>query len=156
MTPYRGTAPTLEVVQRRTIGELARQAGVHVETIRYYERRGLLPEPPRTDSGYRQYGGDDLWRLQFIARAKSLGFTLAEIATLLDPGQAGRRPPAADTAASGDGAGVESVRALARSKLEDLARRQEELTATRQRLERLLEVCADADSDDCRALRLAD
>ena len=56
---------------------------MNVETIRYYERRGLLREPPRTHAGYRQYSGADLWRLQFIARAKQMGFTLAEIATLV-------------------------------------------------------------------------
>ncbi|HKA04646.1 MAG TPA: MerR family transcriptional regulator, partial [Acidimicrobiales bacterium] len=66
-----------------TIGALATAAGISVETIRYYERRGLLPAPGRTGAGYRQYSGDDLWRLGFIRRAKDLGFTLAEITELL-------------------------------------------------------------------------
>lgn len=66
-----------------TTSELASGAGVNVQTVRYYERRGLLPEPPRTRSGYRQYRPDDLRRLRFIKRAQDLGFRLAEIAELL-------------------------------------------------------------------------
>ncbi|MCH7939031.1 MAG: MerR family transcriptional regulator, partial [Candidatus Marinimicrobia bacterium] len=58
-----------------TTSQLANSAGVNVETLRYYERRGLLPEPPRRASGYRQYSQDDVARLQFIKRAKDLGFT---------------------------------------------------------------------------------
>jgi MerR family mercuric resistance operon transcriptional regulator len=65
------------------IGQLARQAQVNVETVRYYERRGLLPKPPRRSSGYRQYAAEDLARLRFIKRAQGLGFTLQEIAELL-------------------------------------------------------------------------
>ena len=67
----------------RTIGELAEAAGVAVDTVRFYERRGLLPAPPRTASGYRQYDDDALDRLRFILRAKELGFTLAEIDGLM-------------------------------------------------------------------------
>jgi MerR family transcriptional regulator, copper efflux regulator len=66
-----------------TISQLAKQAQVTVETVRYYERRGLLPEPPRRTSGYRQYSQDDLAYLQFIRRAQTLGFSLNEIAELL-------------------------------------------------------------------------
>jgi MerR family transcriptional regulator, copper efflux regulator len=66
-----------------SIGQLAAQAGVHVETVRYYERRGLLPAPPRRASGYRQYSTQDLAYLRFIRRAKTLGFSLTEIADLL-------------------------------------------------------------------------
>ena len=66
-----------------TIGQLARQSNVNLETIRYYERRGLIPEPPRNESGYRQYGEHDLQRTQFIKRAQALGFTLKEISELL-------------------------------------------------------------------------
>lgn len=65
------------------IGELARRAGVNVQTVRYYERRGLLAEPSRTLGGYREYTEDALDRLRFIRRAQDLGFTLAEIADLL-------------------------------------------------------------------------
>src|SRR5688500_14392362 len=66
-----------------TIGQLARTAGVNVETVRYYERRGLMPIPARRESGYRLYSADDLERMQFIRRAKDLGFTLREIEDLL-------------------------------------------------------------------------
>lgn len=65
------------------IGQLARQAGVPIDTVRYYERQRLIPEPPRSASGYRQYASDDVTRLHFIRRAKSLGFTLEEIGELM-------------------------------------------------------------------------
>lgn len=66
-----------------TIGQVARQAGVGVETIRYYEREGLLEEPDRRESGYRQYGRGVIDRLRFIKNAQGLGFTLREIKELL-------------------------------------------------------------------------
>lgn len=67
-----------------TTGEVAEQAGVNVQTVRYYERRGLLPEPPRLGSGYRQFRPEDVSRIRFIKRAQELGFTLREIEELLD------------------------------------------------------------------------
>jgi MerR family transcriptional regulator, copper efflux regulator len=67
-----------------TIGELARRAGVNIQTVRYYERRELLDEPRRRDSGYRMYDTSVLQRLRFIRRAQELGFTLSEIAELLE------------------------------------------------------------------------
>lgn len=75
-----------------TIGHLAKQAGVNLETVRYYERRELLPEPMRKESGYRVYGQDDLHRLRFIRQAKSLGFSLNEIATILRMREGGKCP----------------------------------------------------------------
>ncbi len=66
-----------------TIGQLAKQAQVNVETIRYYERRGLLPEPPRRWSGYREYSQADVAHIRSIKRAKELGFSLSEISELL-------------------------------------------------------------------------
>ncbi|SRR6266540_1439228 len=66
-----------------TIGQLARRAGVHLETVRYYERRGLLPTPPRSRAGYRQYPPEAVRRVRFIKRAQGLGFTLEEIGDLL-------------------------------------------------------------------------
>ncbi len=65
------------------IGDLAKQASVNVQTIRFYERRKLLPEPARTASGYRQYGPGELNRLKFIRQAKTLGFTLDEIRDII-------------------------------------------------------------------------
>jgi MerR family mercuric resistance operon transcriptional regulator len=66
-----------------TIGQLARRAGVGVETVRFYERQGLLEEPERKQSGYRQYTEDVVARLRFIRRAKELGFSLKEITELI-------------------------------------------------------------------------
>jgi DNA-binding transcriptional MerR regulator len=61
------------------IGELAEQAGVNVETLRYYERRGLLPEPVRSPGGHREYGEDAVRFVRAVKEAQTLGFTLAEI-----------------------------------------------------------------------------
>jgi DNA-binding transcriptional MerR regulator len=66
------------------IGEVAKLSGVGIETIRYYEREGLLQEPQRRPSGYRLYDASTLKRLEYICRAKELGFTLAEIRELLE------------------------------------------------------------------------
>ena len=66
-----------------TIGNLAKAVGVGVETVRFYEREKLIPKPPRTKSGYRQYPEDTLERVKFIRLAKELGFTLTEIRELL-------------------------------------------------------------------------
>jgi len=66
-----------------TIGKLAKQVGVGIETVRFYERQGLIEPPPRTDSNYRIYPEDEVARLKFIKRAKALGFTLNEIKELL-------------------------------------------------------------------------
>ena len=74
-----------------TIGKLADAAGVHLETIRYYERIGLMPEPARMASGYRSYGVEHSRRLSFIRRARELGFAVAEIRTLLALAEPGHR-----------------------------------------------------------------
>lgn len=66
-----------------TIGALAKTSAINVETIRYYQRRGLIPEPPRTLGAIRRYTDEDLDRLHFIKRAQTVGFTLVEAATLL-------------------------------------------------------------------------
>ncbi len=139
MTPYRGTGHTLEGVEAMTIGQLAFDAGVHVETIRYYERRGLLREPPRTAAGYRQYSSDDRRRLQLIIRAKGLGFTLTEIARLLG----------ADTTTTSD-----AVRLAALAKLRSLDEQLRSVRETRARLELLLAICEDPDDEDCASLHL--
>ncbi len=64
-------------------GELAKRAGVNVETLRFYERKGLLPVPPRRESGYREYPEESVQRIRFIKRAQELGFSLGEIQELL-------------------------------------------------------------------------
>ncbi|HET6773075.1 MAG TPA: MerR family transcriptional regulator [Acidimicrobiales bacterium] len=123
-----------------TIGRLAEAAGVHVETIRYYERRGLIEQPPRSPSGYRRYSADDLWRLQFIGRGKRLGFTLAEIADVLG---------------SRGGGSAEMVLAAARAKLAAVDEQLHELAVVRCRLQQLAELCRHGDDADCVALQVA-
>jgi DNA-binding transcriptional MerR regulator len=70
-------------MDRLTIGELAKRGGVRLETVRYYERKGLLPKPPRTSSGYRAFPADAVRRIRFIKRAQELGFSLREVEELL-------------------------------------------------------------------------
>ena len=70
------------------IGQLAVETGVTVQTVRYYERRGLLQESARLSSGYRSYSADAVRRIRFIKRSKELGYTLLEIASLLELGDA--------------------------------------------------------------------
>lgn len=74
------------------IGEVARRAGVGVETLRFYERSGLLSRPARTEGGYRLYDAEALKTLEFIKRAQALGFTLEEIKRIIDESRAGQRP----------------------------------------------------------------
>ena len=140
LTPYQRTALSLSMMDTFTIGQLAHSAGVNIETVRYYERRGILRDPPRSDSGYRQYSADDLWRLQLIARAKRLGFTLSEIASLV--------------AGSDSGDTAESIVAMARTKLQELDERRRALDETRSRLTRLMVICEDPKSEDCMSLRI--
>ena len=70
-------------MQTLSIGKVARQAGVKIETVRFYEREGLIPEPMRSTSGYRQYPASTVARIRFIRRAKALGFSLREVHELL-------------------------------------------------------------------------
>lgn len=96
------------------IGPLARKAGVNVQTVRYYERRGLLPEPERLESGYRLYTPEYLERLQFIRRGQELGFTLSEIEEFLAL-RTDRQTTAADIKAR-----VEAKIADVRARIQDL------------------------------------
>jgi MerR family mercuric resistance operon transcriptional regulator len=109
-----------------TIGRLAGVAGVNVETIRYYQRRGLLHEPQRPLGGYRRYPADMVKRVRFIKRAQALGFTLEEIAGLLRLDKAGC---CADT------------RELAAHKLASIERKLLDLTAMRDALADLVRQC---------------
>jgi MerR family transcriptional regulator, copper efflux regulator len=70
-------------MDRLTIGEVAKQAQVRIETLRYYEKTGLIASPPRSESNYRLYSQETVWRVQFIKRAQELGFSLKEIMELL-------------------------------------------------------------------------
>lgn len=111
-----------------TIGQLARRAGVGVETIRFYEREGLLDEPARRPSGYRQYDEAAVARVMFLRRAQRLGFTLRDAKDLLGL----KNNPAADRA---------EVRDKAKQKLADIDQKIRDLTAMRDDLSRLVAEC---------------
>lgn len=110
------------------IGQLARQAGVPIDTVRYYERQRLIPEPARSASGYRQYASDDVTRLNFIRRAKTLGFTLEEIGELM----------AISQHSSND---MNEMRGKASRKLEVVETRLAELGRMRDALRGLVDAC---------------
>lgn len=110
------------------IGQLAQHAGVAIDTVRYYERQGILPPPRRKASGYRRYSADDVSRLRFVRRAKGLGFTLTEIRDLL----ALSSRPADDMA---------GLKAAANEKLADVEHKLAELTRIRDGLHALVDAC---------------
>src|SRR3546814_11826584 len=83
-----------DTAPRLAIGALSRRTGVNIETVRYYERIGLLPPPARSGGGHRLYGGGHLMRLNFVRRARDVGFTLDEIRALLAPADKRDRPSA--------------------------------------------------------------
>ena len=112
-----------------TIGELAAAAHVNVQTVRYYERRGILSAPDRTASGYRTYEAEALDRLRFIRRAQELGFSLEEISELLE-------------LRVEDPASCPAVEARTRAKLEDVRRKMSGLQRMEAVLERLVSTCA--------------
>jgi Hg(II)-responsive transcriptional regulator len=111
-----------------TRGELAKHGGVNRETIRYYERNALLPNPARSDSGYCLFKDDAVTRIHFIKRAQAVGFSLDEIKMLLSLKYA-------DDATCGD------VRVLAEERLADIEHKIKLLTAMKQTLESLLTDC---------------
>ena len=112
-----------------TIGRLAKEAGVNLETVRYYERRGLLQRPPRSASGYRLFPLETARRLRFIRRAQELGFSLTEIRELLS-----LRVSA--NAKSAD------VRKRAETKIADIDAKIKSLDSMKTTLRRLTKVCA--------------
>jgi len=122
-----------------TIGALAKQGGVGVETVRYYQRRGLIPTPDRPDTGglsggVRRYGPEDLRRLRFIRSAQGAGFTLEQIGELLslDAGHDRAR-----------------ARALAAERLAALDAQIAELQAARASLQRLAHACGASEAGPC-------
>lgn len=130
--PWYGVKP---VHHNMTISILAREGGVGVETVRYYQRRGLLDTPERTggnglSGGMRRYGRDDLRRLRFIRQAQGSGFTLEEIGELLALDASHDRPRA---------------QALAQARIKALDARIAELQSARAALQRLAHDCAHSD-----------
>lgn len=117
-------------------GEVARQAEVNVETLRFYERRGILPEPPRRESGYREYPPETVELIRFIKRAQELGFSLNEIRGLLDLRRGPRR-------ATGQ------VPRLVKAKIAEIEHKIRDLEAMNQALAGLLGACEKKASDAC-------
>lgn len=122
------------------IGELSKATGTNAETIRYYERIGLLPKPGRTGGNYRDYGPADHERLTFIRHARSLGFDIADIRSLLDLGEDPERDCAeADRIASGH--------------LEAVEQKVAQLERLRGELKRMIEQCQGGQLSDCRIMQ---
>jgi MerR family transcriptional regulator, mercuric resistance operon regulatory protein len=133
-------------VDKLTIGQIAREAGIGVETIRYYQRRGLFEEPPRptgggSAGGIRRYGAAHLQRLRFIRSAQAAGFTLDKIAELIELDATDDRPRA---------------RALAAEQIAALDARIADMTAARNSLHRLASACGASDEGPCPILAAFD
>ena len=115
-------------VETMRIGEVAAKAGVNIQTLRYYERRGLLKEPERRPSGYREYRADTVRLIRFVKRAQEIGFTLAEIEELLRLRE--------DHSSS-----CAEVRSAAIAKIEDINRKIQSLQAMKRALRILVSSC---------------
>lgn len=109
-------------------GQVARDAGVNVETLRYYERRGILRTPPRRESGYREYTNEAVGIIRFVKRAQELGFSLDEVETLL-------------SLAAGGPESCDSARTLAARKLDELDAKMRSISAMQDSLRRLIATC---------------
>jgi Hg(II)-responsive transcriptional regulator len=131
----------MEVVMR--IGAAAAQANVNVQTLRYYERRGLLPRPPRRRSGYREFPDDAVRIVRFIKRAQDLGFTLDEVEELLRLRNDKRRDRA-------------RIRAVAEKRLRQVERKITELQAMKTALSHLIHCCADGSTLECPIIEALD
>lgn len=120
-----------------SIGQVAKQSGVSVETVRYYEKEGLLEVPERKESGYRQFKGDTIARLSFIQQAKKLGFSLKEIGELL-------------SITSDANTVCDDVKQLSQDKLVDIENKIKMLQQMRKSLKKLIDVCpGQAPINDC-------
>ncbi len=117
-------------------GEAAAQAGVNVQTLRYYERRGLLPKPPRRTSGYREFPDDAVQIVRFIRRAQDLGFSLDEVEELLRLRRNSERNRG-------------RVRVIATRRVRDIERKISELERMRQALQTLVHACHEGTTLDC-------
>jgi Cu(I)-responsive transcriptional regulator len=124
-----------------TIGSLAKKTGTKVQTIRYYEQIGLMPEPGRTEGGQRRYGDDELDRLAFIRHARQLGFSLEAIRELLDLSDHPHRP-------------CLEADAIARRQLKQVEQRLARLEALRTELQRMVHECSGGQTADCRVLEV--
>ncbi len=121
---------------RVAIGRLAKNTNTNIETIRYYERVSLLPAPPRSAGGYRLYGTEHLKRLNFIRRARALGFSIGEVRTLLRLADERKRPCA-------------EVRVVAEAHLADVRTKIADLKAMERVLKDTVARCADGTGSHC-------
>lgn len=121
------------------IGELASATSTKVETVRYYEKIGLLPPPARTSANYRAYGNEHLARLSFIRRARDLGFTLEAVRELL-------------TLSDDKAQSCEAVDSVARVHLADIERKISDLAALRTELDRVIGSCRKGTVGDCKII----
>lgn len=122
-----------------SIGDLARATGTKVETIRFYEKSGLLPAPPRTAGNYRAYSAEHLGRLSFIRRARDLGFSMGQVATLL--ALADRKDQS-----------CEAVDIVARAHLAEIDRKLRDLRALRKELAAMIASCDHGTIAECRII----
>jgi MerR family copper efflux transcriptional regulator len=123
-------------MQSMNIGEAAKGSGISAKMIRHYEVVGLLPAPSRTESGYRQYTGNDVHTLRFIRQARDLGFSIPQIGELVGLWQNRRRPS-------------RSVKAVAEAHIQALGEKAQELIAMKATLEHLVHCCNGDDRPDC-------
>lgn len=125
------------------IGAAAEQAGVNVQTLRYYERRGLLPRPPRRTSGYREFPDDAVRIVRFIKRAQDLGFTLDEVEELIKLRSDKRRDRA-------------RIRGVATRRVQQVDRKIAELQAMKRALSHLLHCCQEGSTLECPIIEALD
>lgn len=124
-------------MERLTRGKLAKKSGVNTATVRYYEKRELLPEPPRSNAGYRMFSTESINRMRFIKQAQEIGFSLKEIKELLDL----RVTPRATTV---------DVRKRAMEKIVDIGEKIQRLRAMKKSLEILVNSCCeDVSASEC-------
>lgn len=121
---------------RLGIGALSEKTGCNIETIRYYEREGLLPDPPRTDGGHRMYGEEHLKRLTFVRRSRELGFTLEEVRGLLKMVDGGHYTCA-------------EVKSLTLEHLKDVRGKLADLKKLEEVLKHLADQCTGDEAPDC-------
>ncbi len=128
---------------RMPIGELSRLCGVHIETIRYYEKIKMLPAPPRTEAGHRVYGPKETRILVFIRRGRELGFTLDQIRALLNLSGPGK-------------ASCAEVREIAEHHIENISAKIDDLTRLKRLLRKTVAQCSGGKAPDCPVLDILD
>ncbi|MEN8841205.1 MAG: helix-turn-helix domain-containing protein [Octadecabacter sp.] len=124
-----------------TIGNLGKRTGTKVQTIRYYEQIGLMPEPGRTEGGQRRYGDTEVDRLSFIRHSRQLGFTLEAIRELLDLSDNPDRS-------------CHEADSIARRQLKQVEMRMDRLKALRTELKRMIQECSGGNTADCKVLEV--